>query len=71
MNKQQVKGVANEVTGGIKKEVGRLTGDNSTAVRGKAQEIKGKVQQGIGNAREDARDERELDRSVKSDPSRR
>ena len=67
MNKQQVKGVANEVTGSIKKEVGRMTGDTGTEVRGQAREIKGKVQQGVGNARDDAEKERELDRDIERD----
>jgi uncharacterized protein YjbJ (UPF0337 family) len=59
MNKQQVKGVGNQVTGEIRKQVGRLTGDSSTTARGQAQEIKGRVQEGIGNVREDVRQERE------------
>ena len=62
MNKQQVKGVTNQVTGEIKKQVGRATGDNSTTARGHAQQIKGKLQEGVGNAREDLRDQREIER---------
>ncbi|GAB3767098.1 hypothetical protein GCM10028796_27680 [Ramlibacter monticola] len=64
MNKQQIKGVANQVTGEIKQKVGRLTGDSSTTASGHAREIKGRVQQGIGNAREDVRQERELKRDI-------
>lgn len=67
MNKQQVKGVANQVTGEIKQKVGRMTGDTSTTVGGHAKEIKGRVQQGIGNVREDAKQERELQRDVERD----
>jgi uncharacterized protein YjbJ (UPF0337 family) len=62
MNKQQIKGVTNQVTGGIKKEVGRLTGDSSTTARGHATEIKGKVQKGVGDAREELREDREIRR---------
>jgi uncharacterized protein YjbJ (UPF0337 family) len=58
MNKQQVKGTTNEVTGKIKEEAGRLTGDRSTQARGAAQEVKGKVQQGVGNAKESLRDDK-------------
>jgi uncharacterized protein YjbJ (UPF0337 family) len=62
MNKQQIKGVTNQVTGGIKKGVGRMTGDTSTEARGHATEIKGRVQKGVGDAREDLREDREIER---------
>jgi uncharacterized protein YjbJ (UPF0337 family) len=62
MNKQQIKGVTNQVTGTIKKEVGRATGDSSTMAKGQAREIKGRVQEGVGNAREDLREDREIRR---------
>ena len=62
MNKQQVKGMTNRATGEIKQQVGRLTGDSSTVVKGQAREAKGRVQQGVGDAKESVRhDERELD----------
>jgi uncharacterized protein YjbJ (UPF0337 family) len=62
MNKQQVKGATNRVTGEIKKQVGHLTGDSSTVVRGEAQQVKGRLQQGLGDAKEAVRqdDKREL-----------
>jgi uncharacterized protein YjbJ (UPF0337 family) len=52
MNKQQVKGATNQVTGTIKKEVGKMTGDRETQARGAATEVKGKVQKGVGDAKE-------------------
>jgi uncharacterized protein YjbJ (UPF0337 family) len=64
MNKQQVKGTGNKIAGEVKQQVGRMTGDTSTTVRGQAQEIKGSVQQGVGNVRDDARQQRELEREV-------
>jgi uncharacterized protein YjbJ (UPF0337 family) len=67
MNKQQVKGVTNQVTGEIKQQVGRLTGDNSTIAKGHAREIKGRVQQGIGNVREDVKQESEIQRDMEKD----
>lgn len=67
MNKQQIKGTTNRVTGEIKQQVGRMTGDSSTTAKGHAREIKGRVQQGIGNAREDARKDSELERDVERD----
>ena len=63
MNKHQVKGVTNQATGEVKKQVGKLTGDRSTQARGKASEIKGKLQKGLGDAKEAARnDQRSMDR---------
>lgn len=52
MNKHQVKGVTNQVTGEIKQQVGKLTGDRSTIARGQASETKGKLQKGLGDAKE-------------------
>lgn len=64
MNKHQVKGVTNEVTGEIKEQVGKLTGDRSTQLKGHAREIKGKLQQDYGNAKEEVRRDRQLDRTA-------
>lgn len=61
MNKHQVKGMTNRVTGEVKQQVGRLTGDSSLTAKGHAREAKGKLQQGLGDAKEVVRhDEREL-----------
>lgn len=63
MNKQQVKGATNEVTGAVKKEVGKLTGDTATRASGAAREVKGKVQKNVGDAKEAVRhDDRETTR---------
>src|SRR3954465_11914171 len=67
MNKDHVKGATNEVTGNIKKEVGRATGDRSMEVKGHARELKGKLQQGVGDAKDELRDDRDLDRDVDRD----
>jgi uncharacterized protein YjbJ (UPF0337 family) len=56
MNEQQVKGVANEATGKVKKEVGKAMDDHTLQAKGAARELKGKAQQGIGNAKEDLKD---------------
>ena len=59
MNKHQIKGMTNRATGEIKQQVGRLTGDRSTIARGQAREAKGELQQGLGDAKEVARGDRE------------
>lgn len=64
MNRQQVKGVTNQVTGEIKQQVGKLTGDRSTAASGQAREIKGKLQKNVGDSREMLRRDRELERGT-------
>ena len=58
MNKHQVKGMTNRVTGEVKQQVGRLTGDASLQGRGQARETKGKLQQGLGDAKEIVRHEK-------------
>lgn len=52
MNKDQIKGAANEAIGEAKQQVGKLTGDGELRVRGQAHELKGKAQQKVGNAKE-------------------
>jgi uncharacterized protein YjbJ (UPF0337 family) len=74
MNKQQVKGMANQATGEVKEQVGKLTGDRSLEARGHAREMKGKAQKQMGDTREALRtDQKELfdrDRQL-SDSERR
>lgn len=59
MNKHQVKGMSNQATGEIKKQVGKLTGDRSTEARGHAREMKGKLQKDLGDAQERVRNDDE------------
>lgn len=62
MNKQQVKGVANQATGEIKEQIGKMTGDRSTEARGHARELKGKLQKSVGDARDALSGDRDVDR---------
>lgn len=59
MNKHQVKGMANQATGEVKQQVGKLTGDRSTEARGHARELKGKLQKDLGDAKERVRNDDE------------
>ncbi|MGV3569545.1 MAG: CsbD family protein [Ramlibacter sp.] len=73
MNKDQAKGIGKQITGEVKQQVGKLTGDTSTRVRGHAEEAEGKLQKGLGDAKEVVRhNERELeaDRQRKLDIDR-
>ena len=64
MNKDQIKGVGKHIEGEVEEQVGKLTGDTSTRVRGHAKEMEGKLQKNIGDAKEELRsNQRELDRT--------
>jgi uncharacterized protein YjbJ (UPF0337 family) len=78
MNKQQIKGLANQATGEVKQKVGRAMGDRSLEARGHAREMKGEAQEKLGNTRETLKqDQRELfdremaDRSTRESTRRR
>ncbi|MHB1122395.1 MAG: CsbD family protein [Ramlibacter sp.] len=65
MNKHQVKGVTNQVTGKIKEAVGKATDDQSLRAKGAARDAKGKLQEKVGDAKEAQREARighEVDR---------
>lgn len=72
MDKQHVKGAADQVSGKLKEQVGKLTGDTSREIGGKAQNIKGKVEEKVGDLKDDARDadRRENAREVEDDAKR-
>jgi uncharacterized protein YjbJ (UPF0337 family) len=56
MDKDRVKGKANEVAGRAKRQVGEWTGDSKTQLKGAGQEIKGNVQSAVGKVKDAARD---------------
>ena len=56
MNKDQVKGAANDAAGRVKRQVGEWTDNPNAQVEGAAQQIKGKAQKAWGNAKEAAKD---------------
>jgi uncharacterized protein YjbJ (UPF0337 family) len=53
MNKDQVKGRADEVRGKVKEVVGNAVGDKDMEKKGKLKKIKGKVQAGYGDLKRD------------------
>jgi len=59
MDKNRVKGTIDEVVGSTKRNVGNLTGDNSTEIKGAAQQIKGKVENAVGKLKDAGRDVRD------------
>jgi uncharacterized protein YjbJ (UPF0337 family) len=53
MNKQQIKGAANEAAGKLQKNVGKATANGTLQVKGAARELAGKAEKAIGNAKSD------------------
>lgn len=52
MDKNHVKGAADQISGKIKEQVGKLTGDTSREIGGKAQNLKGKVEEKVGDLKD-------------------
>ena len=53
MNKDQVKGRTNTVTGKIKEGVGKATGDKDLQDKGTAEKVGGKIRSTFGDVKED------------------
>lgn len=56
MDKDRVKGAANEAAGRVKRQAGEWAHDPEAQVEGGAQEMKGRVQQAWGKAKDAARE---------------
>ena len=56
MNKDQIKGRVEQVTGQVKETAGKVVGNDRLETEGKAERLKGKVQAGYGDAKEDVKD---------------
>jgi uncharacterized protein YjbJ (UPF0337 family) len=69
MNKDQVKGRAEEVKGNIKEGVGKAVGNDRLRGEGVADQVAGKTQAGYGDAKEKAKDvmDRNIGRAERSD----
>lgn len=56
MNKDQIKGAANDIKGSIKEAAGKATGNERLEAEGLADRAAGKVQKGVGNVKDAAHD---------------
>ncbi|MGI4816350.1 MAG: CsbD family protein [Janthinobacterium lividum] len=56
MNKDQVKGVGEQVKGKFNEAVGSATGNRSQELKGDVQQGAGKAQQKVGDAKENLKD---------------
>jgi uncharacterized protein YjbJ (UPF0337 family) len=52
MDKDRVKGAANQAKGKIKEVAGKATGDAKLQTEGVADQVKGKVQSAVGGAKD-------------------
>ena len=57
MDKDRIKGSAEQAKGKIKEVVGKVTGDSKTEAEGKADQAKGKVQNTVGGLKDSLRGE--------------
>jgi len=56
MDKDRIKGAANQAKGAIKETVGKATGDAKLEGEGKADKIAGKVQNAVGGLKDAVRE---------------
>jgi uncharacterized protein YjbJ (UPF0337 family) len=56
MDKDRVKGAADQAKGGIKSAVGKALGDQKLQVEGEADKAKGKVESAVGGLKDAVRD---------------
>ena len=56
MNKDQIKGRVEEVTGKVKQAAGKVVGNEKLQAEGLAEQAKGKLQAGFGDAKQVAKD---------------
>jgi uncharacterized protein YjbJ (UPF0337 family) len=56
MDKDRVKGMAQQVKGAVKEKVGQATGDTKTEAEGKTEKAAGKVQNAVGGMKDAIRD---------------
>jgi uncharacterized protein YjbJ (UPF0337 family) len=56
MDKDRIKGAAEQAKGKVKEMVGKVTGDTKTEVEGKAEKTAGKVQNTVGGLKDKAKE---------------
>jgi len=59
MDRDRVKGVADQTKGAIKENLGKAIGDEKLETEGKADKIAGKIESAVGSAKDKIRDLRD------------
>ena len=57
MDKDRIKGSADQAKGAMKDAAGKVTGDTKLQAEGKADKVKGKVENAIGGAKDSMREQ--------------
>ena len=58
MTNEQAKGAINTAKGDVQEKLGKLTGDDKLAAKGKLRQVQGKAQRGLGDVQDKVRDAR-------------
>jgi uncharacterized protein YjbJ (UPF0337 family) len=61
MDKDRVKGMADQAKGKVKEWAGKATGDTKTHAEGKMDQLKGKVENAVGGAKDAMREKQKQD----------
>ena len=61
MDKDRIKGSADQAKGAIKDAAGKVTGDTKLQAEGKADKVKGKLENAIGGAKDAVREAQHQD----------
>lgn len=56
MDKDRIKGMADQTKGAVKDATGKVLGDSKLQAEGKADKVKGKVENAVGGAKDTVRD---------------
>ena len=56
MDKDRIKGMADQAKGAVKDAAGKVTGDTKLQAEGKMDKVKGKVESAVGGAHDAARE---------------
>ena len=56
MDKDRIKGSADQAKGAVKDAAGKVTGDTKLQAEGKADKVKGKIESAVGGAKDTMRD---------------
>jgi uncharacterized protein YjbJ (UPF0337 family) len=56
MDKDRIKGSADQAKGAMKDTAGKVTGDQKLQAEGKADKVKGKIENAVGGAKDTMRD---------------
>ena len=56
MDKERIKGAAQQAKGNIKEAAGKMTGDGKLKAEGQADKVEGKIRNAVGGAKDAVRD---------------